>query len=108
MACHCLECQRRTGSVLSVQAWFPLARVAAAGAERSWTRLTGAGRLIRYRFCPECGSTVLITHADLPDLVGIPVGAFADPNFPAPATSIWEQRRHRWAVVDGDDIAHVD
>jgi hypothetical protein len=30
------------------------------------------------------------------DFVGIPVGAFADPEFPTPAISVFEKRKHSW------------
>lgn len=106
--CHCLECQRRTGSILSVQAWFPAGRVTVSGPCRAWTRVSATGRTITYRFCPTCGSTVLIDHAGLPGMIGVTVGAFADPTFPAPVASLWEQRRHPWAVVHGDDIERTD
>ena len=106
--CHCLACQRRTGSVLSAQAWFPVGRVTVAGPDRTWSRVSDTGRTITYRFCPTCGSTVIIGHADLPDLIGVAVGAFADPAFPAPVASIWEQRRHMWAAISGDGVEHLD
>ena len=72
-ACHCLECQRRTGSVLSVQAWFPTDRVTVSGPCRAWTRVSASGRTITYRFCPTCGSNVLIGHAGLPTMTGVSV-----------------------------------
>jgi hypothetical protein len=33
--------------------------------------------------------------------VAIPVGAFADPSFPAPTFSIYEDRMHPWVHVPG-------
>jgi hypothetical protein len=35
------------------------------------------------------------------------VGAFADPEFPAPKVSVWEARRHRWLGLP-EGIEHVD
>ena len=32
-------------------------------------------------------------------LIGISAGAFADPSFPAPTRSIWEQSRCSWGVA---------
>jgi len=32
----------------------------------------------------------------------IPVGAFADPGFPAPAVSVYESRLHRWVLPPHD------
>jgi hypothetical protein len=41
-----------------------------------------------------------------PGIVAVPVGAFADPSFPAPTRSVWEERRHSWLRLP-DDIEHV-
>ena len=37
----------------------------------------------------------------------VPVGAFADPSFPTPSISVWEERRHSWLRLP-DDIEHVN
>jgi hypothetical protein len=41
-----------------------------------------------------------------PGVVAVPVGAFADPSFPAPTKSVWEERRRSWLRLP-DDIEHV-
>jgi len=35
-----------------------------------------------------------------PDLIGIAVGAFADPSMPPPTVSVWETTRHPWVTFD--------
>jgi hypothetical protein len=37
--------------------------------------------------------------------VAVPVGAFADPAFPAPTRSVWESRRHPW-LEPPEDVEH--
>ena len=32
----------------------------------------------------------------LPDLIGVAIGAFADPDFPPPEQSVWTTTKHRW------------
>jgi hypothetical protein len=34
-----------------------------------------------------------------PDFVAVAVGAFADPSFPPPEVSVYEERRHAWALA---------
>jgi hypothetical protein len=97
--CHCLECQRRTGSVFGVQARFPREQVRIEGDATEFVRVGDEGNRIVFRFCPACGSTVYWTLDDVPDLVAVTVGSFADPDFPAPRFSVWERRRHPWVVV---------
>jgi hypothetical protein len=47
-------------------------------------------------FCPACGATVYFTAEGSDDLIAVPVGAFADPAFPAPTISVYEDRKHHW------------
>ncbi|MDP3802419.1 GFA family protein [Brevundimonas sp.] len=106
--CHCLACQRRSGSAFAAQARFPADRVTITGEARVWTRIADSGRATDYSFCPDCGSTVHYAGGAFPALIAIPLGAFADPGFPPPEFSVWEKRRHPWTVVLGDDVEHTD
>jgi hypothetical protein len=94
--CHCLACQRRTGSAFGFQARFPTERVRVEGASSEYIRLSDAGETWSFHFCPECGATVFYTGASQPGLVAVPAGAFADPAFPPPTVSVWESRKHSW------------
>lgn len=104
--CHCLECQRRSGSAFAAQARFPADKVTLSGPTRSYSHRADSGRLATYRFCPDCGSTISYEHEGFPGLIAVPVGAFADPGFPSPRFSVWEHRKHGWTVVLGDDVEH--
>ena len=95
--CHCLACQQRTGSIFGVQARFGRDRVMHSGDAREYARVGDDGYRATFRFCPACGSTVWYTLDAEPDLIGVPVGGFADPTFPAPTYSVYEKRRHPWA-----------
>jgi hypothetical protein len=107
--CHCLDCQRRTGSVFGVQARYPQDQVRIQGRASAFTRGADSGQPVTFRFCPDCGSTVYYTLASLPGVVGVAVGAFADPGFPAPRVSVYEARRHPWTVLPAlAQIEHCD
>jgi hypothetical protein len=100
--CHCLECQRRSGSAFSAQVRFPSADVTVSGDPTVYETTGDSGRWARFRFCPSCGGTIAYDIEALPGLTAIPLGAFADPEFPAPAFSVWEERKHRWVEITGD------
>ncbi len=104
--CHCLACQQRTGSAFAAQARWPVDQVRIEGQSTSWTRTADSGNRTTYHFCPECGSTVHYTGGNFPDLVAIPLGAFADPHFPPPHFSVWEKRKHQWVEILGDQVEH--
>jgi hypothetical protein len=102
--CHCLECQKRTGSVFAVQVRFPREAVAIEGRAARWSR-TGDdddGGTADFGFCPTCGSTVFWEPREHPDLIYVAVGAFADPAFPPPLVSVYEERAHPWALAAGE------
>jgi hypothetical protein len=98
--CHCLECQRRTGSVFSTNARFARSAVSVAGASKTYMRTGDSGRELTFHFCPNCGSTVFWELASVPDVIAVAVGAFADSSFPAPRVSVYELRRHDWVPLD--------
>ena len=97
--CHCLACQRRTGSPFSHQARFPRENVTAIGISSQYVQAGDEGPGGRFHFCPGCSATVYFEPLGLPDFVSIPVGAFADPSFPPPSVSVYESRMHGWVVV---------
>ena len=96
--CHCLACQRRTGSPFGQQARFPRENVALSGSSTVFFRAGDEGGGAYFHFCPQCGATVYYEAEGLEDFVVIPVGAFADPGFPAPTVSGYEERMHGWVA----------
>jgi len=96
--CHCLACQRRTGSAFGMQAAFRPDQVQIAGRYSDYARISDeADRKEHvFHFCPDCGSQVFYTEPTEPDLVVVSVGSFADPTFPPPIESGYDSRRHAW------------
>jgi len=99
LACHCTECQRRTGSPFGVGAYYPKDKVTITGERKAYARPGGDGRMMHNRFCPECGSNLFWESELLPDAWGIAVGSFADPTFAAPSGSVWEEKKHAWVQL---------
>ena len=104
--CHCLACQRRTGSVFGTQARFRRQCVTIRGQSQCYVRTADSGNKISFHFCPKCGAIVHYWIEGREDLVAVPVGAFADPAFPPPKFSVYESRRHAWAGVP-EDVEHL-
>jgi hypothetical protein len=105
--CHCLACQRRTGSAFGMQARFPSDRVRVTGRSTEYVRLSDDGAEGTFRFCPDCGATVFWTRTGVPDAITVPIGAFADPSFPPPTISVYGVRRHPWVSLP-DPIDELD
>ena len=99
VACHCLACQRRTGSVFAALAGFA-APWKVSGLATEFVRVGDQGARFTFRFCPFCGSTVFHTEQGYENShVSVAVGAFADPAFPPPQDSVYECRRHPWVQL---------
>jgi len=105
--CHCLACQRRSGSAFAAQARFPADAVTVAGPSTEYVRVGDEGGAARFHFCPDCGDTVFYRPDAMPDVVAIPVGAFADPYFPPPQVSVYGVRQHAWVRL-ADEIERLD
>jgi hypothetical protein len=105
--CHCKNCQLRTGSAFAIQARFPREQVTIEGKSTAWRFPSKSGKPVMYRscdsegaiyhFCPVCGATVYYLLEVAPDFVGIRVGAFTDPTFPAPNIAGFEEYMFPWA-----------
>jgi hypothetical protein len=104
--CHCLECKKRSGSAFSAQARWPEAQVTLSGEAKIWERVADSGHRATYRFCPHCGSTIAYVIEGWPGVIAVPIGAFADPDFPAPGFSVYEHRQHPWVAILGNDVEH--
>jgi hypothetical protein len=102
--CHCLACQRTTGSVFAALASFS-APFKVFGTATEYVRVGDQGARFIFRFCPVCGTTVFHSEEGREDSVAVAVGAFADPTFPAPQASIYDCRRHPWVQLPPGTMA---
>lgn len=101
VACHCLDCQRRTGAPFGVGAFYPVDAVTISGPSNEFVRSAASGGKVRSHFCPDCGSTVYWQADHLPAMIGVAVGAIANPDFQAPIRSVFERSKHGWVQIPG-------
>jgi hypothetical protein len=101
--CHCLDCQKRTGSTYGIAAFFSREHVKATGESRTYRRDADSGFAVNFHFCPQCGSTVFWEPERRLDAIAVAVGSFADPSFPSPSQSVYNERRHAWVPPFSSD-----
>jgi hypothetical protein len=106
IACHCLDCQRRTGSPFGTIAYFPAETVTVSGEASEYSRTGDSGQTLTRGFCPACGAAVYVKASRMLEITGVPVGAFADPAFPAPIRSVYEQSKHDWVALPEELTQH--
>jgi hypothetical protein len=100
VACHCSECQRRTGSVFGVGAYYMKDKVKTSGPNKTYVRDGAAGRKMRNHFCPDCGTNLFWEAELIPNSLGVAVGGFRDPEFARPTRSVWEENKHHWVEMN--------
>jgi hypothetical protein len=107
--CHCLACQRRTGSAFGMQAGYKEDQVEIKGRYSDYSRISEEADLKEhvFHFCPECGSQVFYTEPEEEDLIVVSIGAFADPSFPPPTESGYDSRRHPWIGLPASVARHA-
>jgi hypothetical protein len=80
-------------------AYYPVEQLSISDDARRFERPTASGGVFETFFCPECGSTVNAKAGKRPTMIGVAVGAIADPAFQPPVRSVWEQSMHPWVSV---------
>lgn len=99
VTCNCFKCQKRTGSVFGVGAYFDCDQVVGnTGDGKIYQDMSEAGKTVNRTFCPNCGSTVYWDAEFQPNRVGVAVGCFEDPQFPEPILSAWTRSKHSWVI----------
>lgn len=81
---------------------FRREQIAFNGTATAWKRTGESGNTLTCNFCPTCGSTIYFENEAFPEIVAVAIGNFADPSFPAPIISVWEETRHSWVSLPPD------
>lgn len=76
--------------------FFLSPNVTIQGQANRYERPAESGFAVTHHFCPACGSMVFWLPARRPSHVAVALGAFADPGFPLPSKSVYEQHQHSW------------
>jgi len=105
--CHCLECKKRSGSVMAAQARWPADQVTIEGEASSWSYTGDSGNTGTFSFCPTCGSPLYYSvDGEMSGLIAVAVGAFDEPFHAPPLYSVYEDRKQPWVEIVGDGIDH--
>lgn len=81
--CHCLWCQRRTGTAFGTEVVFDEPQVAMEAPELAHYRHVSdeSGRWLEVGFCRRCGTNLGFTLEARPGIRTLPAGAFDDPSW---------------------------
>lgn len=98
MACHCKNCQRQSGSALSIIAAFPREAVTIEGELTAYHDTGESGGAVIRKFCGTCGSPVVsdIPQAQFAALLFVKTGTMDDPTGLTPTTHLWTASAQDW------------
>lgn len=101
--CHCLNCQKASGSAFASCLIVPAADFElVTGDPKYYTVTADNGYPISRGFCPECGSPVLIELPYKTRIVIIQAASLDDPSWHRPAADIYTKRAHPWDYMNPD------
>ena len=100
-ACHCVHCQRASGSHGTVAAFVPRDgfRLTSGTPKRFATKAESGRTLLRY-FCGECGSPLYSHRETTPETLGVRAGTLDDSSGLKITTHIWTKMARPWSHID--------
>jgi hypothetical protein len=100
--CHCLDCQRQTGSAFVINAIIETDRIAVRGAPEAVTVPTDSGRPHDIYRCPTCKVAVWSDYGRRPKLRFVRVGTLVEPHAIVPDAHIFVRSKVPWVrLPDG-------
>jgi hypothetical protein len=110
--CHCLWCQRRTGTAFGAEAVFQEQNVRFLGLAPAGYRHRSdeSGRWLEVYFCPRCGSNLGFTLEAVPGVRTVPVGTLDDQAFlntkHIKFRHVFARTRRKWSELTSDVEVH--
>jgi len=99
--CHCKTCQKQTGTAFRIVVAVPRPAVSLQGLQKTYTRMGDSGQQVINRFCPGCGSTVVIEPAALSNITIIPAGTLDETSWLKPTMEIYCDDAQSWVQLGG-------
>ena len=99
-ACHCTDCQKRSGSSFGLSMWVKRASLEVSKGAPALQTLKGAdGGRRPSRACADCGVRLWSEPAKWPDLAVLRPGALDDARQFTPAAHIWTRSKLPWVQI---------
>jgi hypothetical protein len=94
--CHCLDCQKSTGSAFADQVVVMIDVLRVEGRSVTSSLPRPSGGLTTAHFCPDCFSRVHSINSERPGMAIVRGGSLDDPMLAEPFTHMWVKRKRRW------------
>ena len=98
--CHCHDCQRTTGSPVSMELMVRDTTFAIDGELAEYVVTGDSGKPVTRYHCRNCGAGVYLVCASDPGYVFIKVGSLDDASWVEPQMHIFTASRQPWLKID--------
>jgi hypothetical protein len=100
-ACHCHDCQKRSGSAFTLTTVICAADLEVSGRLEVVRTASRAGREIDQSHCPVCLTRVMSRAVVAPDYASLRTGTFDDAGWAVPIAQLFVEDAVPWAVMPG-------
>ena len=98
-ACHCTDCQKRSGASFGLSVWVPRAAIEVTkGTAEAHTSATAEGRVQHLRMCGDCRTRLWSEPVKRPDIGIVRGGTLDDTSWLQPVAHIWARSAQPWFV----------
>ena len=104
-ACHCFDCQKRTGSAFGISMVVAEDDLVLNGELKSFERIADSGFKLTQFFCPNCGNPIYGLNERRPNIVVLFPGTLNDTSWFEMERVIWKSRAQAWCPIpDGIEV----
>ncbi len=98
--CHCLDCQRISGSGHTTGAMFPEGSLRIRGEMGTFDIEADSGSTVTRSFCRKCGSHLFGQNTSMPGFKAVAVGTLDEPDTVTPQVVVFARSRRGWDEMD--------
>ena len=101
IACHCTNCQKASGTVVSHNTAVPTSAVTfTSGQPKVFADVAKSGNTLYRYFCGDCGSPIYSQRAKVPEMMVLKVGSLDDTDAMKLIMNIWTNSARPWVHID--------
>ncbi len=99
-ACHCTDCQKRSGSAFGLSPWVSRAAIEVTQGEAALhVSSFGDGRVRHGRVCAQCGTRLWSEPPDRPERAIVRPGTLDDTSWLRPVAHLWTRSAQPWFAL---------
>ncbi|MBH67244.1 MAG: hypothetical protein CMM58_02715 [Rhodospirillaceae bacterium] len=98
-ACHCKDCQKRSGSAFGLSLVFRTDAFTFTGELESYRRIADSGFRLTQYFCPKCGNTIFSENERRENAIVLHPGTLDDTKWFKLNRLIWTSRAQSWCPL---------